>query len=335
MILPAFRLHRPTTLAEAMALARDLAAKGADGFDFVAGGTDLLPNYKQRLNPRRDVISLAHIDDLRRIELSIDGAAKIGAHCRLGDVERHPVLAERYPGLVEAAVDVATPLVRQSATVGGNILVETRCYYFNQSEFWRASKGYCLKADGDVCLVVPQKTTCYATYSGDLAPVLMALDATFLLASAEGGARSVPAREFFVGDGIRKNVLRRGEVLVRIDLPAEAAARRSGYRKLRIRDSFDFPLLGVAAALAIDDGGRIGALSVVVNAIHPTPLLMDGATRPLVGRPISAALVDELAADVERRSKAYRNVSLPPSYRKQMVGVLVRRLVSDLAGLDR
>jgi len=329
VILPPFELHRPRSLAEALEAAR---ASGGD-FDFIAGGTDLLPNYKQRLNARRHVISLAHVPELSELSFHPDGGARIGAFVRLADLEADPVVRERYPAVVEAASEVASILIRQSATVGGNILVETRCYYFNQSEFWRAAKGYCLKADGDVCLVVPQKTTCYATYSGDLAPVFMALGASFRLVSLDG-ERNVPAREFFLGDGIEKNVLRRGEVLASVDLPAAASGCRAGYRKLRIRDTFDFPLLGVAAALRAEPGDppRIADLTVVVNAIHPRPLLMDEATRAVALAPLTPAVIDDLARDIEKRARAYRNVSLPPSYRKQMVGVYVRRLLRELAG---
>ena len=239
MILPPFEYHRPGTVEEALALARQFQGD----FDYLAGGSDLLQNYKNRLNPRGHVISLTGISEMR-------GASdeRIGGLALLADLENDPSLVRTYPGLARAAGVVASPLVRQQATLGGNLLVETRCFYFNQSEFWRRSVGYCMKADGDVCLVVPQKERCYATYSGDLAPILMVLDATYHLAGLDG-RRSVPAREFYGGDGIERNVKRPEEILTHVTVPAASRSLLAEYRKLRVRESFDYPMMGVAASL--------------------------------------------------------------------------------------
>ena len=180
MILPPFELHRPRSVDEAIGI-----ASGLDGdFDYVAGGTDLLQNYKNRLNRKGHLVSLADLPEMRGIS-----ATRIGALERLADIERSPVILDRLPGVARAASQIASPLVRESGTVWGNILVETRCFYFNQSFFWRQSKGFCLKADGDACLVVPQKEICYAAYSGDIAPVLLALDAAFALRGPGGDGR--------------------------------------------------------------------------------------------------------------------------------------------------
>lgn len=322
MILPAFRLHRPASIDEALMT----AASCENDFDYVGGGTDLLPNYKNRLNPRRNVIALWRIPELTGL-----GASSIGAMSRLADIERDPAARRRWGGLVEAIEQVATPLVRQQATLGGNVLLETRCYYFNQSHDWRASKGYCMKADGDVCLVVPQKETCYAVYSGDAAATLLALDASFEIRGF-GGAREVRAREFFQPDGIRKNVLRRGDILSRITLPPDAGEHRSGYLKLRLRDSYDFPDAGVAAALRLD-GDVIRDLRVVVNAVSMTPLLLDEVTDPVRGERLTPDLVQEVAAAVAARTQPVRNVMFPPQYRKRLVGVLAGRLLARLASL--
>ncbi|MGI0130255.1 MAG: FAD binding domain-containing protein, partial [Thermoplasmata archaeon] len=164
MHLDPFELHRPTSLEETLRLASGLAGR----FDYLAGGTDLLPNYKMHLNLRPHVIALDAVPEL--VGRSVD---RLGAMERLADLERDTALCAEYPVLADALGEVATPLVRASGTVGGNLLVETRCFFFNQGAAWRQSLGYCLKADGDRCHVVPQKTRCYATFSGDLAPALM------------------------------------------------------------------------------------------------------------------------------------------------------------------
>lgn len=321
MILPSFRLHRPTSIDDALAIA---ASCGGD-FDYVGGGTDLLPNYKNRLNPRRNVIALWRIPEMEQV-----GRDSFGAMARLARLETDSGVRNRWPGLVESIEQVASPLVRQQATLGGNVLVETRCYYFNQSLDWRASKGYCMKADGDVCLVVPQKEICYAVYSGDSAAILMALDATFTIRGF-AGARDVKAADFFQPDGIRKNMLQRGEILTRIAIPSEGARARSGYLKLRLRDSFDFPDAGVAAAVRLD-GDVVEDLRIVVNAVSMTPLSFPEITARAAGERLSPDLIEDLGAAIAAATQPVRNVMFPPQYRKRMVGVLTRRLLARLAG---
>ncbi|HET9480133.1 MAG TPA: FAD binding domain-containing protein [Candidatus Polarisedimenticolia bacterium] len=320
MILPPFTLHRPGSLDQAI----DIARSCAGDFDYLGGGTDLLPNYKNRLNPRRNVIALWRIP-----ELSAIGEDRFGAMARLSDLESQPGARRRHPALMEAIEQVASPLVRRQATLGGNLLVETRCYYFNQSLDWRASKGYCMKADGDVCLVVPQKEVCYAVYSGDTAAVLMALDATFTLHGFEG-ARGVKARDFFQPDGIRKNVLRKGDILTAITLPGEASRTRAGYLKLRLRDSFDFPDAGVAAAVRCD-GDVIEDLQVAVSAVSMTPVMFPEVTGPMRGERLTQERIRGVAEAVAARTQPVRNVMFPPQYRRKMVGLFTRRLLERLA----
>jgi 4-hydroxybenzoyl-CoA reductase subunit beta len=328
VILPPFQLHLPRSVEEALMIAGDC---GTD-FDFLGGGTDLLPNYKNRLNARGHVIGLSRIpelaDPLRRLP---EGGFALGAMARLAEIEEHPQASRSLPGLVEAISQVATPLVRRSATLGGNLLLETRCYYFNQGYDWRESKGFCMKAEGDVCLVVPQKEVCYAIYAGDTAPVLMTLGASYRLVGFEG-SREVAAADFYHPDGIRKNEARKGEILTEVRLPADAGVARSGYMKLRLRDSFDFPDMGVAAALWLD-GARIAKLRVAVTAVSMTPLLFPEVTEPLAGLDLTSELIEELASRIQGLCQPVRNVMFPPQYRKRMVGVFTRRLLTRLAGL--
>jgi len=220
---------------------------------------------------------------------------------------------------------IATPLIRESGTVGGNILLDTRCYYFNQSWFWRNSKNYCLKADGDVCLVVPQHQVCYATYSGDLAPVLMVLGATFVLAGPEG-RREVAAEKFFTHDGITRHVKLPEEILTHVLIPQTAQNLHADYHKLRVRDAMDFPVLGVAAAIALNEN-TITHLRLALTGVATTPLLFDELTQGFIGDQLTGDLIEGLAHEVMNQVTPYRNVALSPQYRKAMIAVYIKRIL--------
>jgi 4-hydroxybenzoyl-CoA reductase subunit beta len=320
MHLDPFELHQPTSLDATLGLATELAGR----FDYLAGGTDLLPNYKMHLNLRPHLIALDRVPELRGRTL-----ARLGAMERLADLEDDPTIRTAYPVLDDALREVATPLVRASGTVGGNLLVETRCFFFNQSYFWRASLGFCLKADGDQCHVVPQKEKCYATFSGDLAPALMALDAQVELAGPEG-ARRVPLAGLYDagGDGIRRTNLRPAEVLVAVHLPASAAGAKGRYKKLRVRPSYDFPELGVAVAGRWSPD-RVDALRIAVGGVEPYPRRFDELTEPMVGGPLDASRIDALADEIGRRLRPVHNTFLLPDYRKRMIPVYVRRAIRE------
>jgi 4-hydroxybenzoyl-CoA reductase subunit beta len=316
MILPAFQYHQPQTIAEAVAIANSCNGD----FDFVSGGTDLLPNYKDRLNPRSNVISLSGVKELYEIS-----PTKIGAMARLVEIENSRLLRERLPVLPAAAATIATPLIRESGTVGGNIMLDTRCFYFNQSLFWRDSKDYCLKADGNVCLVVPQEKICYATYSGDLAPVFMALGATFVLEGPDG-KREVPSAKFFTHDGITRNVKLPEEILTHVIIPSKAQTLRASYMKLRVRDSMDFPVMGVAVAIDLTER-TIEYLRVALTGVATTPLLFDEITDGLAGDQLTEDLIDDVSEDIMNRVTPYRNVAYSPQYRKAMIGVYLKRMM--------
>ena len=318
MILAPFELHRPETLQEALGLAGSLAGR----FDYLAGGTDLLQNYKNRIHPQPNIVALDRVAELRGIS-----GHRIGAMERLADVAGSPVARERWPGLAEAITHVASPLVRVSGTLGGNLLVETRCTYFNQTRFWRTTKGSCMKAESDVCLVVPQQETCYAAYSGDLAPLLGVLDAVVELAGP-GGRRDVPVTAFYRGDGIRKNVLQPGELVVAVRVPEASAALRAGYRKLRARDTLDYPEMGAAAAIRLDARGRVETLRAATTAVDTVPHFED-FSGPYSGRPLDE-VIDAVAEHMRERAKPKKNTSMPVGYRKKMVAVFLQRLLADL-----
>ncbi len=263
----------------------------------------------------------------------LDGIAldRIGALAKIADVAADPSLSEHLPGLVEAARAVSSPTLRNLGTVGGNLLLDTRCWYFNQSRFWRGAKGPCMKAEGDECLVVPQKEICYATYSGDLAPVLLVLDAQVELFGPRG-RRTVPLRTFFAFDGIRRFVKRPDEVLLSVRIPGGLDGLRTGYRKLRPRDVLDYPVAGVALGLRIEDG-RISDLRVAVTGTEAVPLYYGDFD--LTGRAADEAAAEDLRAAVYAKVRTYRNVPFPPGYRRAMAAEFARALFLDLAGLRR
>ncbi len=322
MELPPFNYHRPASVDEAVSL----LTRHRGDVDLVAGGTDLLPNYKNRLNPRRHVISLSNIDELSQIS-----ASRIGAMARLAVLEHHDKLKALLPLIPETASHISSPPLREHGTVGGNLMLDTRCYYFNQSPMWRESVDFCLKAEGTQCLVVPSsKGRCYATYSGELAAAFLVLGADIELLGPEG-TRVLPLREFFADEGIvRFKDRREDEIVVAIHLPEQAQELQTNYSKLAIRDSIDFPSLGVALALKIHPKGTIERLHLATTAMSSRPESLDEVMQPFLGRRPSPGLADEISDAAKKASVAYRNVPLDPKYRRKMVAVFTRRLLRRL-----
>lgn len=320
MLLPPFELHEPTSVKAAV----ELKARYPDS-DFVAGGTDLLPNYKWGLNTRKHVISLARIEEMRELSTT-----RLGALVTLTQIEKSGLLASSLPILPETARQIATPLLRNSATLGGNLMLENRCFFFNQTYLWRKSIDFCLKADGDQCHVVPQKEKCYATFSADMPAALMALGATMDLASARG-VRTVGFAGVYNGpDGIRRMSKEPDEMVVGVTLPQDATQWRATYKKLRLRDSFDFPELGIAAAVRFT-GGNVAGFRLVANALENVPVVLDDLGAALLGNPLSEESIVKIAKEAEQRVRPVKNTTLPPSYRKAMTRVYVERALRELA----
>jgi 4-hydroxybenzoyl-CoA reductase subunit beta len=321
MHLDPFELHRPSTVEATMALAGEFAG----AFDYLAGGTDLLPNYKMHLNLRPHLIALEDVEELRGLS-----TRRLGAMARLADLEAHAEIARQYPAVADAVREIATPLVRASGTLGGNLLLETRCFFFNQSLPWRESLGYCLKADGDKCHVVPQKVKCYATFSGDLAPTLMVLGAGAEVAGRDG-RRRFPLADLYDagGDGIRRTHLAPGELLIAVHLPERSASLRSAYRKLRIRPSFDFPELGIAASARFD-GDRVAEVHLSAGGLETAPTVLDAVAEELIGQRITPETAAAVGEKVRSRVRPVHNTALAPDYRKRMAGVFAKRALLAL-----
>ena len=238
MLMPPFTLHHPGSIEQAVSIASDLMSKGEE-FDWVAGGTDVLPNYKWRINPKPHVISLAKIPEANQVT-----PYEIGCMTKLSTLKEENGI---HPLIAEAASKIASSLIRKSATVGGNLCLDTRCFWYNQSEDWRRSIDWCHKADcgtGADCRVIPnQNTLCVATYQGDLAPNFMALGAQVTLIGPEG-ERTIALSEFYQLDGMKKNVLLPGEFMLKVTLPKDSFDYTGSYQKLRVRESWDFPEAG-------------------------------------------------------------------------------------------
>jgi 4-hydroxybenzoyl-CoA reductase subunit beta len=323
--LPPFRYLAPNNLEEAMRL---LAQEG-DQAMIVAGGTDLYPNMKRRQFTPPVLVSLRRISSLKQISGSPEEGFRIGAGVTLTTIAGHPALQEHYAGLSIAAGSVSTPQLRNMGTIGGNLLLDTRCNYYNQTEFWRHSIGYCMKKDGDVCLVAPGSPRCWAISSADTAPVLVSLNAQVRLVSVEG-ERVIPVSELFRDDGMHPYNKAANEILSEILLPP-ASGWRSTYLKLRRRGSFDFPILGVAAALHFNIDTTVSDARLTLGAVASHPVEANEAAQQLFGQHLTPALIAFVAATASKRSKPLDNADLTINYRKQVTPIYIRRALSALA----
>ena len=322
MSLPEFQLARPRTLPEAMAFLRE-----HENTRILAGGTDLLPSMRQKLFAPDHVLDIGCIPELKGIRETGQGT-EIGALTALAEIEHSSFLREHYPVLVEAAKTVASPLLRNMGTIGGNICLDTRCLWYNQSLAWRKSCGFCIKKDGDLCHVAPGGTKCWAAFSADTPPALLCLDAEIEIVSA-AGARRIPLCDFYTGDGATHRKLQPQELLTRIFLPRGATGYHGTYRKLRIRGSIDYPLAGVAVAMR-KSNGHVEDIRIGITAVNPAPVLVKGLDSILNGElnEATAEAIGELAA---RTAKPLTTSALTPEYRREMIRVFTKRAVLALS----
>ena len=321
MSLPEFKLLRPRAVNEAL----ELLTKHGSTVRVLAGGTDLIPSMRQKLFEPEYVLDLRGITDLRGIKPHPDGGVEIGALTTIRAIERSDFLRQHYPVLSEAAATVASPVLRNMGTIGGNICLDTRCLWYNQSLTWRKGCGFCIKKDGDLCHVAPGGTICWAAFSGDTPPALLCLNAEIEIAS-QGGTRRMPLSDFYTGIGDNYRKLQPDELLTRVFLPASLAGYSGVYRKLRVRGSIDYPLAGVAVAIK-HSNGHIADARVGITAVNPAPLIIRGAAEMLSGKAMSdelAAAIGDLAA---RTAKPLTTSALTPEYRREMIRVFTKRAV--------
>ena len=307
---------------------------------YTAGGTDLLPNLKHRILSPATVIHLAVPGDARIIEniagdhAGDPGEIHIGAGMTLSALAADPLIRRHLPALAEAAGLVAGPQLRSMGTLGGNVLLDTRCLYYNQTEFWRKSLGYCLKAEGTWCHVVGGPKTCVATQSSDTVPVLLLHDAALDWIGPEG-PRTTRIRDLYRFNGMDHLQIRKGDLLTRIRVPLPAPGARAAYRKLRARASIDFPQLSVAALIRradpADPGSPLADLQIVLGAINPQPKALRGLDA-LIGQPLTPAAVDQAAALAHQQCRPQGSVHGDTAWRRQMAAVYVRRMLSAWIG---
>lgn len=324
----------PVTVDEAVALIASHQQAGRE-VKVVAGGTDAVPNMKHGLHEPDVVVHIGRVRGLKGVT-EVDGALRVGALTTLHDVSLHPLVQQHAPGLARAASLVAGPQLRRMGTLGGNIALDTRCLFYNQTHFWRESLGFCLKKDGTVCHVIAGGKKCVAAASNDTATMLLCLDASVVLQSPRG-TRTLALSDFYVADGIKNHVLDADELIVAIVVPVPsststtAGQRLQGYAKLRHRNAIDYPLLSVGVRVDVDGDNVITAIRCVVSALQARPHKLP--IEALVGRVFDDSVVAELKAIGFAKCAPVKNIADDPAWRRDMVPVMIQRAVDDARGV--
>jgi len=324
MRLPYFRYHAPRTIAEAA----DLLSNG-DAV-IVAGGTDLLPNMKRRQQAPRTLVGIRNIADLGRI--TNGSGLTIGAGVTLTALLRDGRVRDRYAALWQAARQVATPQLRNMGTIGGNLCLDTRCNYYDQSYEWRKAIDFCMKKDGATCWVATSSPKCLAVSSTDTAPALLALGATVTVTSARG-TRTISLADLYQNDGIHYLTRQPDEILSAVHLPPRDQWR-STYWKLRRRGAFDFPVLGVACALKLDRDGTVEAARVVLGAVASRPLEVPAAATALVGQRLTDEVIAHAADLAAQPARPMDNTDYSLHWRKRVTRAFVTYALAELRGDD-
>ncbi|HEY8186045.1 MAG TPA: FAD binding domain-containing protein [Pyrinomonadaceae bacterium] len=325
MRLPKFDYRVPREIGEA---AKIMAGSGPAG-QFVAGGTDLYPNMKRRQQTPRTVISVMRIPELNQITGDGKSGIRIGASVTLTDICEHPLINRDYPVIAHAARTISTPILRNMGTIGGNLLLDTRCNYYDQNYEWRKGINFCLKKDGDVCWVAPGSSKCWAVQSSDLVPVMVAVGAKFRLASTLG-ERIIDAAGFYNDDGIDYLKKRPDELLVDIQLPPLNGWRAS-YQKLRRRGAFDFPVLGVAAWVELGEDGTVNDAKLILGGVAPAPVEVKEAEAALVGQPLDEERMRAAAEACYMKVRPLDNTDFVMNWRKQMARPLGLKALRELS----
>ena len=324
MHLPKFEYLKPYTVDEACSLLSEHKGEA----NVIAGSTALLTYIKQRLLTPKYVIGLKGIPGLDYIYYDGEGSLKIGALTTLHTLNTSPLVRERYHILSQAAAEVGVPPLRYMGTLGGNLCLDTRCLYYNQSNSWRRVRPLCFKGGGELCHVVRGGERCYAVYQGDLAPALIGLGAKVRLVRTDG-ERIIPLNEFFTGKGESPNILEPDEILTEVQIPPPPEQSSGAYQKLRIRGAMDFPLAGVAVVLDMNGKGICREVKIILNAVSSAPFEVREAEEMLRGQRIEDTVIVEVAEETFKRARPVANLSIDPDYRRKMVKVLLKRAVKQ------
>lgn len=320
--MPEFTVKRPESIADAVA-----AYAEAGNPRYLAGGTDMVVNIRRGIEVPDTLVDLTMVAEMKEIREDADGL-HIGAAITLRELADHPVAREKYPALAEAAGQVAGSTHQQYGTVGGNLCLDTRCLFYNQSEWWRKSNDYCLKHRGDTCHVAPGGKRCFAAFSGDVAPAALVLGGEVEVVGPDG-QRRIPLSDMYRNDGMDHLTLGEGELVTALHIPASAADLSSSYTKSRVRGSIDFPLAGAAVALRMD-GDNLAELRIALTAVNPYPQIVKG-TEEFVGQPLTAEALQSLQEKVQTQAKPMKTTTIEPWYRRRVVGALAKRLTETLA----
>jgi len=323
MRLPKFRYHAPRTVAEAAAI---LHGDGPQAM-VVAGGTDLYPNMKRRHQVPKTLVGLRKIERLRGVKGGSARGLWVGPATTLTELEEDGQIRRHYPGLFQAIHSISTPILRNMGTIGGNICLDTRCNYYDQNYEWRRAINFCMKCDGDTCWVAPGSDICLAVSSSDTAPVLCAYGARVHLVSKKG-ERTIEAKELYKRDGIHYLTKRPDEILTGITLPP-AARWRSSYRKLRRREAFDFPVLGVAACVRFE-GDVVADARLWLGAVSMAPVQATQAETALAGRPLTEESIEEAARLAYPLAKPVDNTDFGVRWRKEMTRQFIREALLEI-----
>jgi 4-hydroxybenzoyl-CoA reductase beta subunit len=317
MRLPNFEFCEPSTIEEALSMVGN--GKNAR---LLAGGTDLIPRMKFRMEQPAVLISLKGVEGLRGVKAK-RREIHIGAMTLLADLFYSPIVKEVLPALHQAVEAVAAPPIWNCATLGGNIFQNSRCLFYNQSKAWRLEQPPCAKAGGTICHAVPKGKKCFSVYSGDLAPALIALGAEAIIEGKEGAKRSL-LWSLFTGNGLSPFTLKPGEILTGVVIPKPARGNGSSYVKLRMRPSVDYPLVSAAATVTVGKNGKIRQTGLVVGAAGPRPVFAE-ADRFFAGKTIDEVDLDGVGKILQKETMMVDNLALSGAYRRRMVPVVVKR----------
>lgn len=320
--LPMFTYHRPKTAAEAVSLA---AAHGRQAM-YVAGGTDLYPNMKRRHQVPAHVISLQDVPGVHGVDVLADGRVAIGAMVRLSLLEHHPTLRQHFPAFAHAVREISTPLLRNMGTIGGNLLLDTRCTYYDQTHEWRESIDFCLKKDGAICWVAPGSPRCWAVQSSDTVPVVCAMEAEVELVGT-AGTRTLKAGELYRDDGIQFLTKKPEELLTRLILPAPKGWKAS-YLKLRRRDTYDFPVLGVGACVWTDAGGVVTKANIRLGGAGSYAIPASDSEKLLVGQRLTDDVIAAAGSAAMKPARTMDNTDLDVYWRRKVAPVFVARALA-------
>jgi 4-hydroxybenzoyl-CoA reductase subunit beta len=329
MQLPQFEYVESKSLKDAACF---LQEKGRQSM-LIGGGTDMLPSMKQGVYHPTYIISLAAVPDLKQIQFDDNGGVKLGSALKLCSLENSADIKKRFPIVAQAARAVGSPQLREMGTLGGNLCLDTRCYYYNQSETWRKCRTACIKMGGDVCNAIGSGKKCFAVFSGDMAPALIALNARIVFHSARG-ERTIPLDELYSGDGARPLAKQPDEILLRVEIPGQQKGAIGTYSKYRIRKSIDYPLAGVATMLAMDNSNKVcrGA-KVVISAVGTRPAAVNGITELLKDKKLDDSLIEEASDLAYKAAKPIANTAGTPSHRKVMIKAFVKRALEQASGV--